>query len=71
MAVEIHRTKNFSRGVVFCLDLESVSDGEIEEGLADLSVNAARRIRARRGGELVPTHSVNFQHVTGQSCPEM
>ena len=59
-AVEIHSTKNFSRGVIFCSDLESVSDGEIEEGLADFSVKAARRIRARRGGELVPTHSVNL-----------
>ena len=60
MAVEIHHTKNFSRGVIFRLDLESVSDGEIEEGLADFGMKAASGIRARRRGELVPTHSVIF-----------
>ena len=58
MTVEVHRTKNFSKGVIFCLDLEGVSDGEIEEGLAEFGVVAARRIHARRGGELVPTNSV-------------
>ena len=58
LTVEIHRTKNFSRGVIFCLDLDGVSDAEIEEGLADFGVTAARRIRVRRGGELVPTNSV-------------
>ena len=58
MTVETHRTKNFSRGVIFCFDLEGVSDGEIEEGLAGFGVIAARRIRTRRGGELAPTHSV-------------
>ena len=58
MTVETHRTKNFSRGVIFCMDLEGVSDGEIEEGLAGFGVIAARRIRTRRGRELVPTHSV-------------
>ena len=40
------------------MDLEDVSDGEIEEGLAEFGVIAARRIRARRAGELTPTHSV-------------
>ena len=58
MTVETHRTKNFSRGVIFCLDLEGVSDGEIEEGLAEFGVIAARRIRTKRGGEFVQTHSV-------------
>ena len=58
MTVEVHRSKNFSRGVIFCLDLEGVSDGEIEEGLAEFGVITARRIQTRRGGELVPTHSV-------------
>ena len=58
MTVEVHRSKNFSRGVISCLDLDGVSDGEIEEGLAEFGVLAARRIHARRGGQLVPTHSV-------------
>ena len=57
MTVETHRTMNYSRGVIFCLGPEGVSDGEIEEGLAEFGVIAARRIRTRRGG-LVPTQSV-------------
>ena len=58
IAVSVHRTKNFSRGVIFCVDLEDVSDDEIADGLSDFGVVTARRIRSRKAGVSVPTHNI-------------
>ena len=58
ITVSVHRTKNFSRGVIFCPDLEDVSDDDIAEGLSDFGVVAARRIRSRKAGVTSPTHNV-------------
>ena len=56
ITVSAHRTRNTSRGVIFCVDLEDVSDGDIAEGLSDFGVVTARRIRFRKTGALAPTH---------------
>ena len=58
ITVSAHRTKNTSRGVIFCVDLEDVSDEDIAEGLSDFGVVAARRIRSRKAGALIPTHNI-------------
>ena len=56
--VSAHRSKNSGRGVIFCDDLEGVSDDEIADGLSESGVISARRILTRKAGKLVPTHSV-------------
>ena len=56
--VSAHRSKNSGRGVIFCDDLEGVSDDEIADGLSEFGVISARRILTRKAGVLVPTHSV-------------
>ena len=57
ITVTAHRTKNGSKGVIHCADLEDVDDEEIEDGLADFGVIAARRIKSkRRDGTLTPIH---------------
>ena len=58
ITVSAHRTKNSCRGVIFCLDLEGVSDEDIAEGLSDAGVVSARRIRSKRAGVLTPTHNI-------------
>ena len=60
IAVSAHRTKNFSRGMIYCVDLEDVSDDEIADGLSDFGVVMARRIKSRnkRTGTLEPTHNI-------------
>ena len=58
VSVSAHRTKNSTRGVIFCFDLEGVSDEDIAEGLSDVGVTSARRIRSRRAGVLTPTHNI-------------
>ena len=58
ITVSAHRTKNSCRGVIFCFDLEGVSDEDIAEGLSDAGVVSARRIRSKRAGVLSPTHSI-------------
>ena len=58
IAVSAHRTKNTSRGVIYCVDLEDISDEDITDGLSAFGVVSARRIKTRKNGVLVPTHSV-------------
>ena len=58
VSVSPHRTKNSSRGVIFCDDLEGMQNDEIAEGLSQFGVSAARRIYAKRSGALAPTHSI-------------
>ena len=58
ITVTAHRTKNSSQGVVYCTDLEGVSNDDIADGLAECGVSSARRIMTKRRGTWVPTHSV-------------
>ena len=58
ISVSAHRTKNFSRGIIYCADLEGVTDEDIAEGLSDYGVVSARRIKSRRAGTPVATHNV-------------
>ena len=58
ITVTAHRTKNGSKGVIHCTDLEDVGDEDIEDGLAEFGVIAARRIKSKRNGVLVPTHNI-------------
>ena len=58
ISVSAHRTKNFSRGIIYCADLEDVTDEDIAEGLSDYGVVSARRIKSRRAGTPVVTHNV-------------
>ena len=58
ITVTAHRTKNSSQGVVYCTDLEGVSNDEIADGLSECGVSSARRIMTKRRGTWVPTHSV-------------
>ena len=58
IVVSAHRTKNASRGVIYCADLEDVSDEDITDGLSAFGVVSARRIKSKKNGVLVPTHSV-------------
>ena len=56
--VSPHRTKNSSRGVIFCPDLADMEDEETATGLYESGVAGARRIRTKNGGALVPPHSI-------------
>ena len=58
ISVTAHRTKNTSRGVIYCVDLEDVSEDDIAEGLSAFGVVSARRIKSRRGGVMIPTHNI-------------
>ena len=58
ISVTAHRTKNGSKGIIFCPDLEDVGDEDIEDGLEEFGVIAARRIKAKRNGVLAPTHNI-------------
>ena len=58
ISVTAHRTKNGSKGIIFCPDLEDVGDEDIEDGLEEFGVIAARRIKAKRKGVLAPTHNI-------------
>ena len=58
ITVSAHRTKNSTRGIVFCPDLEGMDDEEIADGLSQFGVTHARRIMSRKDGALVPTHNV-------------
>ena len=58
VSVSAHRTKNTNRGVIYCVDLEDVSDEDIADGLSAFGVVAARRIKSRKAGVLVPTHNI-------------
>ena len=48
--VSPHRTKNSSRGVIYCPDLDDTSDDGIVDGLAEYGVTAVRRIHTKKGG---------------------
>ena len=50
MKVPPHRTKNSSRGVIYCPDLEDTCDDDIVNGLAEYGVTAVRRIHTKKGG---------------------
>ena len=54
ITVTAHRTKNSSQGVVYCTDLEGVSNDDIADGLAECGVSSARRIMTKREGYLGP-----------------
>ena len=58
ISVSAHRTKNSSRGIIYCADLEGVSDDEIADGLSDFGVISARRIKSRKAGVMLPTHNI-------------
>ena len=58
ISVTAHRTKNSSRGVIYCPDLEDVSEDDIADGLSAFGVVSARRIKSRRAGVLMPTHNI-------------
>ena len=58
ISVSAHRTKNSSRGIIYCADLEDVSDDDIAEGLSDYGVVSARQIISRRAGTPVATHNI-------------
>lgn len=53
-----HRTKNFCRGVIRCVELRGVTDDEIVDGLEEFGVVGARRVRTKRGGEERETDTV-------------
>ena len=48
--VSPHRTRNSSRGVIYCPDLEDTSDDDIVDGLAEYGVTAVRRFHTKKGG---------------------
>ena len=58
ISVSAHRTKNSAQGVIFCADLEGMSNEDIADGLAEFGVMTARRILSKKNGAVVPTHSV-------------
>ena len=58
MAGAPQRTKNSIKGIITCFDLRDVSDEEIAEGLSSHGVTNARRIKSRRGGDIVPTDNI-------------
>ena len=71
ITVSPHRTKNFSKGVIFCPDLQDVSDGDIEEGLSDVGVVSARRINSRKAGATIPTHNIVLTFDDVHTPPEV
>lgn len=58
ITVAPHRTKNFSRGVISCYELQDTTEEEIVDGLSSSGVTEAKRILARRGGDTLPTNTI-------------
>ena len=58
ISVTPHRSKNNSRGVIYCPDLEDVSEDDIVDSLSAFGVVLAWRIKSRRAGVLMPTHNI-------------
>ena len=56
--VSPHNTKNSSKGIINCFDLRDTSEDEIVEGLSPFGVTGAFRMKARRGGEMIPTNNI-------------
>ncbi|XP_055943536.1 uncharacterized protein LOC129974544 [Argiope bruennichi] len=54
----LHKTLNFSRGVISEPDLIDLSDGDLVTEFSDQQVCAARRINIRRDGQLIPTKHI-------------
>jgi hypothetical protein len=52
-----HKTLNSSKGIIRCKDISMCSEEEILEGLVDQGVTHVKRIRVKRDGTLVATHS--------------
>ena len=60
ISVSAHRSKNHSRGVIYCADLEGVDDDEVVDGLSGFGVVSARRMKFRdkKTGVLAPTNNI-------------
>ncbi|CAL1281252.1 unnamed protein product [Larinioides sclopetarius] len=58
VSVSLHKTLNFSRGVISEQTLVQHSDNELQEELKSQGVCVARRILIRRNGQLIPTKHV-------------
>jgi hypothetical protein len=52
-----HKTLNSSKGIIRCKDISMCSEEEILEGLVDQGVTQVKRIRVKRDGALVATHT--------------
>ena len=53
-----HRTKNYTKGVISCYELNDTSDEEIADGLATSGVAEAKRLYVKKKGNVVPTSSI-------------
>ncbi|XP_055931845.1 uncharacterized protein LOC129962131 [Argiope bruennichi] len=54
----LHKTLNFSRGVISEPDLIDLSDGDLVTEFSDQQVCSARHINIRRDGQLIPTKHI-------------
>ena len=52
-----HKTLNISKGIIRCRDITMCSEDEILENLLDQGVINVKRIRVKRDGSLVATHT--------------
>jgi hypothetical protein len=52
-----HKTLNSSKGIIRCKDISMCTEEEILEGLVDQGVINVKRIRVKRDGALVATHT--------------
>jgi hypothetical protein len=61
-----HKTLNTSKGIIKCRDISMCSEEEILENLLDQGVSNVKRIRVKRNGTLVATHSyiLEFKTIT-------
>ena len=58
ITVAPHRTKNFSRSVISCYELQDTTEEEIVDGLSSSGVTEAKRILTRRRGDTFPTNTI-------------
>ena len=58
MRIEPHKRKYTSRGIINCYDLKDVPEEEIVDGLSEFGLIGARKMKTRRGAELIGTNNV-------------
>ena len=67
--VTAHRSLNYSKGVIWCPDLEGIEEEEILDNLRSEGVLRVERCHKKRGGIKVPTHTL-FLTFDNPTLPE-
>ena len=69
--VTIHKTLNFSRGVIRCRDLADMTEVEIRDELKDQGVVGVNRVTLKKEGKVIPTNTLFLTFVSPELPKEI